>query len=212
MVENKRVSFGIVMMLGLCLAMPLPIVFGQARVMSDILGQITDTSGGVIPNATVTVTNQSTGFTRTVTSDSSGAYLCNDIVSGLYTVSVEKAGFKKYMRTDLDLTASKKLRIDATLELGQATQTITVKGEAPLIETETSTVSTTERNSVINELPEAGSSQGGRIAYTFFYYIPGTSSSVGMTSFNGLPSGAGGSRLSLDGVRSAESCCQQLPS
>ena len=86
-----------------------------------------------IPDATVTVANQSTGFTRTVQGDSSGAYLCNGIVSGLYSVSVEKAGFKKYIRTDLDLTASRKMRIDGTLELGQMTQTITVKGETPLI-------------------------------------------------------------------------------
>ena len=81
-------------------------------------GEITDASGAVIPDATVTVANQSTGFTRTVQSDSSGAYLCNGIVSGLYTVSVEKAGFKKYVRTDLDLTASRKMRIDVTLATG----------------------------------------------------------------------------------------------
>ena len=145
--HNKHVSFGIVLvLLGMWLAMPLRPAFGQAVVSSDILGQITDASGAVIPDATVTVANQSTGFTRTVHSDSSGAYLCNGIVSGLYTVSVEKAGFKKYVRTDLDLTASRKMRIDVTLELGQMTQTVTVKGETPLIETETAAVSSEERN------------------------------------------------------------------
>ena len=76
------------------------LAFGQAVVSSDILGQITDPSGAAIPGATVTVTNQSTGFTRTVHSDTSGAYLCNGMVSGLYTVSVEKSGFKKYVRTE----------------------------------------------------------------------------------------------------------------
>ena len=66
------------------------LAFGQAVVSSDILGQITDPSGAAIPGATVTVTNQSTGFTRTVHSDTSGAYLCNGMVSGLYTVSVDE--------------------------------------------------------------------------------------------------------------------------
>lgn len=116
---------------GLAIMMPVKPAFGQAVVSGDILGQITDTSGAAIPDATVTVTNQSTGFARTVLSDSSGSYLCNGIVSGLYTVSVEKINFRKYVRTDLDLTASRKLRIDVTLELGQVTQTVTIKGETP---------------------------------------------------------------------------------
>ena len=162
--HNKRVSFGIwFVLLGTWLAMPTRLAIGQAVVSSDILGRITDASGAAIPDATVTVANQSTGFTRTVHSDSSGAYLCNGIVSGLYSVGVEKAGFKKYIRTDLDVTASKKMRIDVTLELGQMTQAVTVKGETPLIETESATVSSEERNSVINDLSEAGSTQGGRI-------------------------------------------------
>ena len=211
--HNKHVTVRVgLVFLGLWLVMPLLLAFGQTAVLSDILGQLNDGSGAAIPGATVTVANQNTGFTRTVTSDSSGAYLINNLVSGLYAVTVEKAGFKKYVRTDLDLTASKQLRIDVTLEIGQIAQTITVKGETPLIETETSAISTGEGNAVINDLPEAGSSQGGRIAYTFFYYVPGSTSSVGQSSFNGLPSGSGAARITLDGVRVAESCCQQLPS
>ena len=168
----------------------------------------------MIPEASVTVTNQSTGFTRTVKSDSTGAYICNDIVSGPYTVTVEKEGFKRYVRTDLALDASRQLRIDVTLELGAITQIVTVKGQTPLIETETAAVSSGERNSVINDLPEAGSTQGGRIGYTFFnYFIPGAAAPQGQAaSFDGLPNGNGALRLSVDGIRSADSCCQQLPS
>jgi hypothetical protein len=196
------------------LAMPMRPAFGQAVVASEILGQITDTSGDVIPDATVTVANQSTGFVRVAQSDSSGSYLCNGIVSGLYTVSVGKSGFKRYVRSNLDLTASRKLRIDVTLELGQMTQTVTVKGGTPLIETETAEISGGGRNELINELPEAGSTQGGRIGYTFFnYLIPGADAPQGhAASFDGLPNGPGGVRISVDGIRSAESCCQQLPS
>ena len=213
--HNRNVSFRFVLaLLGMWLAMPLRPAFGQAVVLSDILGQITDASGAVIPNASVTVANQSTGFTRTVHSNSSGTYLCNDVVSGLYTVTVQKAGFNKYVRTDLDLTASRKMRIDITLELGPVTQAVTVKGGTPLIETETAAVSSEERNLVINELPEAGSTQGGRIGYTFFnYMIPGADApKAEAASFDGLPNGPGGVRITVDGIRSAESCCQQLPS
>jgi hypothetical protein len=213
--HNKNVWIGIVLLLSAWrLAMPLRPAFGQAVVSSDILGQITDPSGAGIPEATVTVMNQRTGFTRTVESDSSGAYLCNGIVAGLYTVSVEKAGFKKYVRTDLDLTASRKLRIDVTMELGQVSETVMVKGGTPLIETETAAVSSEARNDVINELPEAGSTQGGRIGYTFFnYLIPGAAApKAEAASFDGLPDGPGALRITVDGIRSAESCCQQLPS
>jgi hypothetical protein len=196
------------------MVLPLRPAFAQTVVSSDILGQMTDRSGAVVPDATVTVTNQNTGFTRSVKSDSSGAYLVHNLVSGIYTVSVEKAGFKKYVRTDLNLTASTKLRIDVALEVGQTTQTVTVNGETPLIDTETSAISAGERNSVINQLPEAGSTQGGRIGYTYFnYFIPGAAAPGGQAaSFNGLPIGQGGLRLSMDGIRWAESCCQQLPS
>ena len=106
------------------------------------------------------------------------------------------------------------MRIDVTLQLGPTTQTVTVKGGTPLIETETAAVSSEERNSVINDLPEAGSTQGGRIGYTFFnYLIPGADApKAEAASFDGLPNGPGGVRITVDGIRSAESCCQQLPS
>ena len=204
----------LIVLLARWVMMPPRPLYAQTVVSSDILGEIADKSGAAIPGASVAVRNQSTGFTRTVQSDFAGFYLCNGIVSGLYTVSVEKPGFEQYVRTDLDLTASRKLRIDVTLGVGQVTNSVTVKGETPLIETETAAVSSEERNAVINDLPEAGSTQGGRVGYTFFnYLLPGADApKAEAASFDGLPNGPGGLRITVDGIRSAEACCQQLPS
>src|SRR5260370_8880845 len=107
MTGNRRASFGIALaVLSVWLATLPRLALGQTVVASDILGQITDTAGSVVPDATVTVTNQNTGFTRTAKSYLSGTYLVNAIVSGVYTVSVEKAGFRKSLRTNLNLASS----------------------------------------------------------------------------------------------------------
>lgn len=213
--QNRYVLLGLsVALLVLGVFAPGKFGLGQTIATSEILGQITDPSGAPVPDATVTVTNQNTGYKRTVHSSSRGVYLVNGILSGLYTVSFEKVGFRKYQRTNLDLTASREMRIDATLQLGKITQTVSVRGATPLIETETPAMSSEATSKLINNLPLAGSTQGGRLAQTYFdYLMPGTSATGGQNaSFDGLPNGLGADRLTVDGAQAADSCCQELPS
>jgi Carboxypeptidase regulatory-like domain/TonB dependent receptor-like, beta-barrel len=213
--QNRYANLGLsVALLALGLFTLPKFAFGQTIATSEILGRVTDPSGAAIPDANVTVTNQNTAFKRTVHSDSSGAYTVNGIGSGLYTVIVVKTGFKTYVHTDLHLTASSALQINVTLQLGKVTQSVTVRGATPLINTETAAMSSEATNNTINSLPLAGSTQGGRLAQTYFdYLIPGAAATGGQNaSFDGLPNGLGSIRMTVDGAQAADSCCQQLPS
>jgi Carboxypeptidase regulatory-like domain len=192
--------------------------YGQVTILSNIVGHVTDASGGAVPGATIIVLNQETGFTRSVKSGSAGDYFVNDIVAGRYTLTVEAPGFEKYVRTDLNLVSAREMRINATLQVGKMSQSVTVTGRTPLIQTESATISTLASNAYMNQVDTVGSIQGGRIPYAFFYMVPGNamgnntgSMGIGDVSFDGLPRDAGASTITLDGVRVAAKCCQIVP-
>ena len=83
-----------------------------------ILGTITDASGAVVANANVTVTNTGTNVSVKATSNAQGDYDVPNLIPGNYQVTVEVAGFKKFVASNLVLVVDQKLRVDATLEPG----------------------------------------------------------------------------------------------
>ena len=103
-----------------------------------ILGTVTDPSGAVIAGAVVTVTNMDTGIAVKATTDSAGAYVVTPLHIGRYSVTVEAAGFKKSVRSDITVNVQDRVRVDATLEVGAVTDTVEVAAAAPLLETDTS--------------------------------------------------------------------------
>ncbi len=111
-------------------------MFGQ-EARGSISGRVTDSSGGVIPNANVTVTNTATNETRRLTTNETGYYEANFLEPSVYTVSVEAGGFKKAVRSGLTVNVSARLDIGFSLEVGAVTESIEVTGEAPLLETTT---------------------------------------------------------------------------
>ena len=131
----------------------------QELLLSNVRGIVTDAKGGVVVGASVSLANQTTGLTRNAMTDETGSYLFNNIVPGVYTLAVEMSGFKKHTETALDVTASRTVRVDVSLQVGELTQTVEVAAEAPLVETETPTVSFSARNEIMNRVPTAGSIQ-----------------------------------------------------
>src|SRR5579863_5519690 len=121
-----------------------------------ILGSVTDQSGGVIANATVTVTDTQRGVARTLTTDEAGEYLAPDLLPGTYTVRAVATGFKTVERTGLLLEVKQDIRVDLTLQPGDKAQTVTVTEEAPQIETTNATLGGTLSNEAINDLPLNG--------------------------------------------------------
>jgi predicted heme/steroid binding protein len=107
--------------------------------LGAISGFVKDPSGSTVPNAKVTVRNQS-GLERQASTNESGYYIVTNIPPGLYKVSVEASGFKKFESSDNKLDPSATLSIDAALEVGAATETVEVSATATVLQTESASV------------------------------------------------------------------------
>lgn len=140
----------IVLFLGL---MAIP---ASAQESGSILGTVRDASGGTVPGARVTVTNTETTDSRTVTTGDDGAYRSPGLRPGHYTVKVEKDGFKTVTQTALTLDVAAELVVNPTLEVGSAAQVVTVTGEAPVVNTTTSSLGGLVNDQQIAELPLNG--------------------------------------------------------
>jgi hypothetical protein len=121
-----------------------------------ILGTITDSNGGAIAGATVTVADVQRGTTRTLTTDESGAYNAPNLIPGTYKVRVEFKGFKVTERDNIVLEVGREIRVDLTLQPGQQEQTITVTESIPLVETTNAELGGTLNSDIVNNLPMNG--------------------------------------------------------
>src|ERR1017187_2785001 len=110
-------------------------MYGQA-VSATLLGNVTDTSGAVVPNTRVVITEQNTGVSRSAETNESGNYTFPDLPPGVYSVVVEQTGFKKETRKDISVTVNTATRIDVKLQPGNVTETIEVTGAPPPIQTD----------------------------------------------------------------------------
>ncbi|MFP5236697.1 MAG: carboxypeptidase regulatory-like domain-containing protein [Acidobacteriota bacterium] len=108
---------------------------------AEITGTVTDSTGAIVPGATVTVAETSRGTQVAVRTDARGSYVVPLLPPGSeYEVRVSKDGFQTAIRSNITLVVSQVARIDIALQLGQVAQTITVSGAPPLLDTETSSV------------------------------------------------------------------------
>ena len=169
--------------------------FAQSNTGS-ITGVVTDANGAVLPNATVTVTNQGTNEKRTVQSDGEGRYEVPGLPNGIYTVEATATGFKTTSVKDLRLAVGEKARADVTMNVGGVDAVVTVAGETR-IDTETSTLSDTIATERISDNPVNGRDFTGLLAT-----VPGSVQTTNQfqTSINGIPSTFGGSSVLVDGI------------
>lgn len=121
-----------------------------------ISGTITDSTGGTVAGATVTVTDTQRGVTRTLTTDEAGAYLAPSLTPGTYTVKAESKGFKAVERQNVTIEVAQDIRVDLVLQPGEQAQVITVTESLPLVETTNASLGGTITNQTINELPLNG--------------------------------------------------------
>src|SRR5436189_1300364 len=111
----------------LCMPMALAASAAAQTNTGQISGTIKDSSGGVLPGVTVTVTNVGTNIARTAVTDEKGAYVVSSLPVGTYTVSAELQGFRKIERTGFDLAADGRLTADFNLAVGSLTETVQVQ-------------------------------------------------------------------------------------
>src|SRR6266496_1865069 len=111
--------------------------FGQNANTGEIKGTVTDPSGAAIAEVKVTITNVQTGVNTVVNTNGAGIYDAPSVPLGDYKITFSKSGFRDFVRQGLTLQLQK-IGIDATLQVGAATEEIVVTAETPLVETETS--------------------------------------------------------------------------
>src|ERR1700720_3054138 len=111
--------------------------YAQTTGAATIVGNVTDTTGALIPGAKVIVVNPQTGFTFDAVTNQEGAYYVPYLRPGIYNVVIEAAGFKKYVREGIELRTNDQPRIDVKLEIGSLAESVEVQAATPLLETET---------------------------------------------------------------------------
>jgi hypothetical protein len=128
----------------------------HAQGTGAIHGAVTDASSAAVPNAKVTAVLGDRGATRTVATDTQGGYVLPSLPIGSYSVRVEVPGFKTFVQSGVELSANENARVDAVMEIGNATESISVTGEALLVDSRSSAVGTLIDSRRVVDLPTNG--------------------------------------------------------
>ncbi len=136
-----------------CIALVVPARAGAQALYGSLTGSVTDNTGAAIPGVSVTVTNEGTGLKLDTVTDGEGVYAVRNVLPGTYTLTAALQGFKNFTQTGIPLTAGNILRINATLEIGDLTESITVTTEAALLKTDKADVSVELQPKEITDLP-----------------------------------------------------------
>lgn len=175
-----------------CLATPAAAQLDTATV----IGVITDSQGAVLPGATVTAVNTSTGFSRIAITDGQGRFRIAALPPGTYDVGAELQGFSGAKRTGLTLALGSESVVNLQLTLGSFTEAITVTSEVPIVQTTTAAVEARLDRATIDLLPLIG-----RDYESLLRLVPGAQDSNG-TSFTG--SRGRSNQWNIDGVDNSE--------
>lgn len=190
---------------------------GQLAGNGAISGTVTDTSGAIIPNATVTATAMATGIQTVRTTTGAGDYTISPLAPGQYSITVSAVGFEKFVQQHITVDALKTIAVNISLRVGAASQTITVSTAPPVIDTTDASLGAVMDNQMYTNLPllmGAGGNADQRRATDFASLMPGvqntyaSNSSSNATdasgSVNGGNPGGGTSEIYIDGINLPE--------
>jgi hypothetical protein len=158
--QRITVLFGL--LLAAAPSLPAQIPVGQ------LFGVVRDSSGSVVPNATVTVEQEATGQRFTATTNGTGDFLVRSLAPGPYTATAELQGFRKAIHRGIAVAALQNVRVDFVLEVGPAATVVDVTADTPLVDTRSATVGTLVEDKRITDLPVSG-----RNMVNFMYLAPG---------------------------------------
>lgn len=122
----------------------------------SLSGTVTDPSGAAEPGATVTLKNMATAEQQVQTTGDTGLYSFVNLIPGQYRITVEKTGFKRVSRENVGIQVQQSTRVDISLAVGEVSETVTVTGETPLLQSETSSLGQVVEQRNANELPLNG--------------------------------------------------------
>jgi len=138
---------------------PLALAPVSAQVVGATLsGTVTDQSGAVVPQATISIKNTATGITRASTTSTAGFYTVPNLLPGSYEITATASGFSTEVQTGITLTVGAQQVLNFTLRVGQVTEKVQVTGEAPTVQLATSSISAVVNSTTVRELPLNGRS------------------------------------------------------
>lgn len=155
---------------------------GAQVLYGTVVGTVTDTGGSAIPGATVIVTATQTGQTRSTTTNNSGVLTISDLPAGTYSVEISASHFKKYAAT-AQVIANTVTRVDAEMAVGAASETVTVTGNAVVLQTDKADVHTDLTTSAVENLPLTNY----RNYQSLINLVPGATPGAYQNSINDTP-------------------------
>ncbi|MGA9671198.1 MAG: carboxypeptidase-like regulatory domain-containing protein [Terracidiphilus sp.] len=152
---HPRVAGLRVIVAGLLAVLCLPVCLMAQLDRGEITGTVEDSTGAVVPNAKIMLTNNATGVRATTTSTQTGTYVFDALLPGNYTVEAEAGGFRKYVVHGAYVHVQQVLTLDVHFATGNVEQSVTVNAAAPLLEAENAALGQTIVNQELNDLPLA---------------------------------------------------------
>jgi len=182
-------------LLALILALISTPAFAQGGSTSAIGGTVVDEDGGVIPGATIVVKNNATGASFTAYTGPAGRFSVPAVPTGTYTVTVSLEGFKTAVLNDIVVTVAGPANVRAVLEIGSVSETINVEAAGAIVQTQSTTISSTINTTEIQNLP-----LNSRSVLNFVVNLPGVNTPAGSrnSTINGLQQSS--INITLDGV------------
>ncbi len=165
---------------------------------AELRGSVQDEQGGALPGVAILITNQDSGTFREVLSGGDGSFFASQMLPGTFTITAQLPGFRTFERTDFAIGVGRTLNLDIVLTIGQLEETITVSGEAPLVDITSAEVGGTITSDDLTELP-----QGNRSYFSAVALLPGIqfnpSSSLGNDSIIANGQHPGTNNVAVDG-------------
>jgi hypothetical protein len=183
-----KLLFGVMMCALFCISI------ASAQENASVSGTVTDPSGAVIPNATVTLINQGTNEAHTALSNGAGLFDFPQLVHGTYTLKVSAQGFNTYQKTDIIVNVAQLTPANAVLTIGAAAQTVNVEADALTLQTQTNEVSNLITGDQMTQLSTDGRNMVSLATL-------GTGVSNNLPAFNGITAQGSGFGLSFNGMR-----------
>ena len=199
-----------------------------AQTTGTISGVVRDATGGVVPAATITVSNVETGITRSLPTDAQGRYQARNLSVGQYEVEVSLSGFQTEVRRGIGLTVAQEAVVNFQLQVGQVAERVEVTGEAPVVEATNAAITGLVDQNTIRDLPlngrrfsdlvglqvgtvlarqnQGGDTRSGGVKFSISGAKPGGNAFLldgtdVADSRSGVPGGASNSSLGVDTVR-----------
>ena len=157
----------------------------------SISGTVKDSTGAIVPQSEISITNTGTNERRSSRTNASGTYTAPLLPPGQYRVEVSAPGFKKFVQEGVILQIQQQARVDIVLSVGAVTESVLVSADAPILETSTSSIGKVVDNNQIRDLP-----LNTRNVYSLIFLTPGVTGSIG-NNYNSMGYSVNGARATM---------------